>query len=306
MKASAIVFAYHDVGVRCLKVLLHHKVNVRLVVTHEDSSDENIWFQNVQMTANDYGLPSITPADPNTPELLNIYRQTNPDFIFSFYYRHLLSHAVLDIPMRGAYNMHGSLLPKFRGRAPVNWAVLKGETETGATLHKMNDKPDAGDIYAAERVPILSDDTALEVFNKVTLAAEIALDRILPALLDGTASATPQNQVQATYFGKRKAEDGKIDWTLGARELHNLIRAVAPPYPGAFTDIGKDHFILAKTLCFSQKGPLAQPGFFIENENIYCQCADMGILLILKLFRNDKVLTPKEFETSYGKVLIPG
>jgi methionyl-tRNA formyltransferase len=146
---------------------------------------------------------------------------------------------VLATARRGAFNMHGSLLPKYRGRVPVNWAIIRGEHETGATLHEMVEKPDAGRIAGQEAVPIGENDTAREVFARVTEAAGKVLARALPALLDGTASLTPQDLARGSYFGGRKPEDGRIDWTRSAREVHDLIRAVAPPYPGAFTSLGE-------------------------------------------------------------------
>ncbi len=130
----AVVFAYHDVGVRCLRVLLQHKVAVPLVVTHADAAGEQIWFESVARHARWHGLEVATPADPNAPEFVERVRAARPDFLFSFYYRQLLGAALLARRARGAYNMHGSLLPKYRGRVPVNWAVLHGERETGATL----------------------------------------------------------------------------------------------------------------------------------------------------------------------------
>jgi len=161
-----------------------------------------------------------------------------PDFLFSFYCRQMLNPALLALPRHGALNMHGSLLPKYRGRAPVNWAVLHGETRTGATLHYMADKPDAGDIVAQHAVPILPDDTAREVFDKVTFAAEICLDAVLPALIRGNAPRWPNDTAQGSYFGGRTPEDGRIDWSKSALDVHNLVRAVAPPYPGARTTVG--------------------------------------------------------------------
>ena len=152
---NAVVFAYHDVGVRCLKVLLARGVQVSLVVTHEDSATENIWFGSVSGLCREHGIACITPADPRSPQLLAQLQALQPDFIFSFYYRHMLPVEVLACARRGAYNMHGSLLPKYRGRVPINWAVLHGETETGATLHEMTVKPDAGAIVAQTSVPIL-------------------------------------------------------------------------------------------------------------------------------------------------------
>src|SRR5512144_3044265 len=165
--ARAIVFGYHQVGVRCLRVLLAHRVDVALVVTHADSPGDSIWFDSVAAVASENDIPVRTPEDPNTPELVADIAALAPDFVFSFYYRRMLGPGLLAIPGLGALNMHGSLLPKFRGRAPVNWAVLEGERETGATLHYMVDKPDAGDLVAQMAVPILPDDTAHEVFAKV-------------------------------------------------------------------------------------------------------------------------------------------
>ena len=183
----AVVFAYHNVGYRCLSVLLGQGVEVALVVTHEDNPAENIWFESVAALAQLHGLPVAAPPDPNAEHFVAQVAGLKPDLLFSFYYRLMLGPALLEIPRHGALNMHGSLLPRYRGRVPVNWAVIRGERETGATLHYMVAKPDAGDIVEQQSVPILPDDTALEVFNKVTLAAEIALARVLPALLSGSA-----------------------------------------------------------------------------------------------------------------------
>ncbi len=234
----AVVFAYHNVGVRCLKVLLAHGVDVPLVVTHADEPGEAIWFDSVAAAAADYGIPSIRLTTATPPDMVARIAALAPDFLFSFYYRRMLKRAAARDSAVGALNMHGSLLPLYRGRAPVNWAVLKGERETGATLHYMTEKPDNGDIVAQTAVPILPDDTAREVFDKVTVAAEMTLDGALPALLAGAAPRTPQDPKRGTYFGGRRPEDGIIDWSRDATAIHDLVRAVAPPYPGAFTDVG--------------------------------------------------------------------
>ncbi|NDP43380.1 MAG: formyltransferase, partial [Aromatoleum sp.] len=234
----AVVFAYHNVGVRCLKVLLAHGVEVSLVITHADSAAETIWFGSVAATAVEYDIPVITPDDPNADGVVARIAGAAPDFAFSFYYRKMLRAPLLATAPRGALNMHGSLLPKYRGRAPVNWAVLHGERETGATLHYMTEKPDNGDVVAQTAVPILPDDTAQEVFDKVTVAAELILDRVLPALLAGTAPRVRQVLEEGAYFGGRTPEDGRIDWQKDAATIHNLVRAVAPPYPGALTAVG--------------------------------------------------------------------
>ena len=246
MKPRAVVFAYHNVGVRCLQVLLAGGVDVALVVTHEDSPTENIWFGSVKSVAEEHGIEVVTPADPRSAELRAAVSAARPDFIFSFYYRHMLPVDLLALAGRGAYNMHGSLLPKYRGRVPTNWAVLNGETETGATLHEMAARPDAGAIVAQTPVPILPDDTAAQVFDKVTVAAEQTLWRVLPALIAGEAPHLPNDLAKGSYYGGRKPEDGRIDFGQSAQQVYNLIRAVAPPYPGAFTDVGNARFVIAR------------------------------------------------------------
>jgi len=237
LKKSAVVFAYHNVGVRCLSVLLAGGVDVRLVITHQDDPKEEVWFESVSRLAARNGIPTLTPDDPNTPEVIARIASEHPDFFFSFYYRKMLGAALLALPREGAFNMHGSLLPKYRGRVPVNWAVIRGETETGASLHEMTLKPDQGAILGRQRVPILPNDTAFEVFQKVTWAAEIVLENVLPELLKGTAKREQQNLAEGNYCYGRKPEDGRIDWSRPLEEVHNLIRGVAPPYPGAFTEI---------------------------------------------------------------------
>lgn len=243
---TAVVFAYHSVGVRSIKTLLARGIAVSLVVSHEDSPTETIWFESVADLCVEQGIPRITPDNPNTPDVIAQITALQPDFIFSFYYRNMLSADILAIPKRGAYNLHGSLLPKYRGRVPVNWAVLHGETETGATLHEMTVKPDAGAIIGQTSVPILPDDTAFEVFGKLTVAAEQTLWKALPAMIAGTAPHLENKLADGSYFGGRKPEDGRIDWRKSAQEVYNLHRAVAPPYPGAFTELKGQRIIIQK------------------------------------------------------------
>ena len=256
MSATAAVFAYHEVGCRCLSALLAAGVRVPLVVTHRDNPAETIWFGSVERLARAAGIEVALPDDPNDPAFVARLEAVRPDFLFSFYYRQMLSPAVLATARRGAFNMHGSLLPKYRGRVPVTWAILRGERETGATLHEMVEKPDAGRILGREAVPIGENDTAVEVFARVTGAAGRVLERALPSLLDGTAAPAPQDLRAGSYFGGRRPEDGRIDWAKGAREVHDLVRAVAPPYPGAFTALGPRRVRVLRTW-WSEPPPLA-------------------------------------------------
>ena len=234
---AVVVFAYHDVGYVCLEELIRRGARIVALVTHEDDPKENRWFRSVAELAQKHGIPVYKPESVNNEEWLLHARALRPDIIFSFYYRHLIPEAILRLPRLGAYNLHGSLLPKFRGRVPINWAIIKGETQTGVTLHHMVAKPDAGDIVDQEAVPIGPTETAREVFDKVAAAARQVLARQWENLKLGRAPRIPQDNTQASYFGGRKPEDGRIDWTRSARDIFNLVRAVTHPYPGAFTDV---------------------------------------------------------------------
>jgi methionyl-tRNA formyltransferase len=288
----AVVFAYHNVGVRCLKVLLAHKVDVGLVVTHQDAPGETIWFDSVAQVADDYDIPRIAPTDPNADDVVHRVAAYRPEFLFSFYYRMMLKPPLLMLPTRGALNMHGSLLPKYRGRVPVNWAIIHGETETGATLHYMTAKPDDGDIVAQTAVPILPDDTAADVFSKVTVAAETTLHDVLPALVAGTAPRMRQDLTRGSYYGGRRPEDGVIDWTQHATSIHDLVRAVAPPYPGASTTLRGARARILRTRVLDQAAPATPPALVRRDGRLVALCGGGGTLAILGLEVAGEVADP--------------
>lgn len=301
----AVVFAYHNVGARCLRVLRAHGVDVPLVVTHQDDPAEAQWFTRVADVAADLELPWIAPADANVRDVVAQVAALAPDFVFSFYYRRMLGAPLLALAARGALNMHGSLLPHYRGRAPVNWAVLRGERHTGATLHYMADKPDAGDIVARQAVPILPDDTAKEVFDKVTVAAEICLDGVLPALLAGTAPRLHNDIAQGSYFGGRKPEDGRIDWSQAAATIHDLVRAVAPPYPGAFTTIAGRPARVLRTRIVASAGVPAAPALSVAHGSLVARCGDGGVLRIDALEIDGRIHVPAMVAERFGDAPLP-
>lgn len=229
------VFAYSDTGHACLSRLFERGCEIVFVATHADVPGEAIWFPSVADLARSRGVEPVLSEDMR--DLLVSLSSASPDLLFSFYYRHVLPEDLLRLPRLGAYNIHGSLLPKYRGRAPVNWAVANGETQTGATLHRMISRPDAGPIVDQQAVEIGEDDTSGDVQKRVTAAAVELLNRNLEPLEAGTVKMQPQDESAATTYGRRRPEDGWIDWGRSAREVHNLVRAVSHPYPGAFTDL---------------------------------------------------------------------
>jgi methionyl-tRNA formyltransferase len=273
-----VVCAYHNVGERCLEELLRLGAKVEMVFTHEDSPTEEIWFSSVRRLADARGLP-IRTTNINDPENAALVREIAPDFLFSFYYRNMIKEEVLGLPTRGALNMHGSLLPKYRGRVPVNWAVINGETETGVTLHYMVEKPDAGDIVDQERVEIAFTDTALDVFNKVTEAAVTVVRRSWPLLAAGTAPRRPMDLAAGSYFGGRTPADGLIDWTKSAMAIYNLVRGVTHPYPGAFTTLDGRKVYVWRTRPLEGEG---KPGTVVSTEP-FLVGTGRGLLELLSL-----------------------
>lgn len=262
----AVVFAYHDVGFACLSELLAQRTDVALVITHEDDPGENVWWRPVAELCRRHAIPCVAPADVNTPEWIAKIRALAPDILFSFYYRRMICPAILGLAPRGALNMHGSLLPRYRGRAPINWVLVRGERETGATLHYMTDKPDAGDIVGQKRVAIEFEDTAFTLFHKVTAAAEDVLREALPALRRGTAPRVPQDLAKGNYVRGRRPADGLIDWAKPARAIYDLVRAVTHPYPGAFTFAGGRKLFVWEAHPVAGDAAGAAPGTVVVRE----------------------------------------
>jgi methionyl-tRNA formyltransferase len=231
---KAVVFGYQEIGYVCLEELLDFGVHVSCLFTHEDDPNEEIWFRRPVTIAQKHNIPVYTPATLKDEKAIQLIKDADPDFIFSFYYRDMIPKRVLDIPRVAALNLHGSLLPKFRGRAPVNWVLVEGEKQTGVTLHEMVEKPDAGDIIALKKIEIAFEDDVYTLYMKMTDAARQLMKATLPVLADGSFVRTPQTGV-SSYFSGRKPEDGLIPWQKDALSLYNLTRAVTHPYPGAFT-----------------------------------------------------------------------
>jgi methionyl-tRNA formyltransferase len=290
----AVVFAYSEVGVRCVRELLAQGVQIPLLFTHRDDPDESRWFGSVRQLCEAHGLRVETPATPNTPDWIAEGRAADPDFLFSFYYRHMLNTDWLGVARRGALNMHGSLLPKYRGRAPVHWAILCGESVTGASLHYMVEKPDAGALVDQQSVPILENDTALDVSIKVAEAAAQVLRRSLPRLLAGTAAATALDLDRGSYFGRRRPEDGRIDWRCTARAVHDLVRAVAPPFPGAFTEVNGCRLAILETRldALPVRYRAQAPCLYAEGGEWYADCIDGRRLRIVQLAVDGEPATP--------------
>jgi methionyl-tRNA formyltransferase len=265
--SGLVIAGYSDIGYRCTKWLLDAGEEIKLIYTHPDTPGEQRWWESLANLAKERGVPVLLVESLDDPAEEARIRAAAPDFLFSFYFRKMIPARILAIPARGALNMHGSLLPAFRGRAPINWAIIKGATETGASLHYMTEKPDAGDVVDQERVRIGPDDEVLTVARRVGDAAVAVLSRTWPVLKAGKESRRPLNLEAGSYFAGRSPEDGLIDWSRPAREIHDLVRAVTRPWPGAHTDIFGKRVTIWRTRLSPHGGHDVFPGKVEMTEN---------------------------------------
>jgi len=298
---DCVVFAYHNIGCEGIRKLLESGFRIKAVFTHRDNPNENVWFDSVAELACRHNIPVYAPESVNHPVWIERVRAMTPEMIFSFYFREMLSTKMLELAPKGAYNLHGSLLPKYRGRVPLNWAVIKGEKEAGVTLHRMTAKPDAGDVVAQRAFPIADGDYIRDVFDKAVAAAAELLADALPKLKAGTAEFVPQDNSQATYFGGRKPADGEIEWKQSATEVRNLIRAVSRPYPGAFTFMGdRKAFIWSAEVVAS--GVAAAPGTVLASDPLVVACGKDALQVTSAQWENGIFTNGAQF-ASDGRVV---
>lgn len=275
----AVVFAYQEIGYVCLEELLGTGADVACLFTHDDDPGEEIWFRRPVELAREYGIPVYMPESVNDEKWIALIRDTRPDVVFSFYYRKMIPKAILDIPRIGAFNLHGSLLPQYRGRCPVNWVLIAGEERTGVTLHFMVEKPDAGDIVAQKEVPIAFEDDVFSVYMKLVGAARELMQDVLPDLQAGTFTRIAQTG-PSSYFGGRKPEDGLIDWTKDSLSIYNLTRAVTHPYPGAFTYLDGKKLLIWKAHPENVSPRDVPPGTVISEDPLLVRTGSGSLRLI--------------------------
>ncbi|AXF75200.1 bifunctional UDP-4-amino-4-deoxy-L-arabinose formyltransferase/UDP-glucuronic acid oxidase ArnA [Erwinia tracheiphila] len=298
---KAVVFAYHDMGCIGLNALVKAGYKIEAIFTHPDSAAENPFFASVARTAADLDIPVFAPEDVNHPLWIDRIRAMAPEAIFSFYYRNLLCEKILNCAPAGAFNLHGSLLPKYRGRAPLNWVLVNGESETGVTLHRMTASADAGDILVQEKVQISADDNALTLHRKLNATAETLLADALPALKAGQLTASPQDHSQATVVGRRRPEDGRIDWSLSASVVNNLVRAVTEPWPGAFGYVGSAKFIVWKGKV-RQDQPAAKAGTVLSVSPLIVACGEGALEIVTGQSENGVYMQGTQLAQTLGLV----
>jgi UDP-4-amino-4-deoxy-L-arabinose formyltransferase/UDP-glucuronic acid dehydrogenase (UDP-4-keto-hexauronic acid decarboxylating) len=242
---KVLFFGYSQIGHRAVHLLAERGDDVLAVVTHRDDPHENRWYKTPAEAASEHGFRVIYAEDLGSGSVEELAESLAPDLVLSVFFRDLLSDRVLQAARLAALNLHPSLLPAYRGRAPINWVLVNGEKETGVTLHHMVGRADAGDIVAQRTIPIAPRDTALSLYLKVEQAGIEILAETLPLVEAGRAPRLPQDLSKSNYVGRRRPEDGRIDWSWPAERIDCLVRAVAPPWPGAFGEIEGRRVVIA-------------------------------------------------------------
>jgi len=232
-----LFFGYSQIGYRAVDLLVRRGDDVAGVVTHRDDPEEERWYKTPAEAAAASGLTIHYGEEMSRDELAGLAERIAPDLVLSVFYRSMLPARVLAAARLAALNLHPSLLPAYRGRAPLNWVLVNGERETGVTLHHMVGRADAGDIVAQRALPIAPRETALTLYEKIEQAGIELLEQALPLVAAGTAPRVPQDESRASVVGRRRPEDGRIDWSWPAARIDCLVRAVAPPWPGAFGEV---------------------------------------------------------------------
>jgi methionyl-tRNA formyltransferase len=261
--ARCVLFAYHEMGYACMEAILKMGAPIAALFTHRDDPHEEIWWRSCAELAERHGIP--VHVDESVETAGAMIGEMRPEVIYSFSYRHLIPESVLELAPLGAFNLHPSLLPAYRGRAPVNWVLVNGERETGVTLHHMVARADAGDIVGNRAVAIDDDDNALTLYRKLVPLGVELVEELHPKIVAGTAPRRRMDIENGSYFGRRKPEDGRIDWRWPARRIFNLVRAVTHPYPGAFGFVSGRKLLVWEAKIGAENGMHGEPGKLLRE-----------------------------------------
>ena len=275
----------HNIGVMCLGHLIQRGHEIAAVIGIPEDPDEVKYYDSVLGKADQLRLQTYAPKNVNNSELVAVFRELAPDLIVVISYRQILRKPIIDIPRLGVINLHGALLPKFRGGSPINWAIINGESETGVTIHYIDEGVDTGPIIAQRRIPITCDDTAVTLFEKVTNEGFELFKQVVYYFETGSVPTIPNRKEEGSYYRRRTPDQGVIDWKLDATSIYNLIRALVPPFPGAFS------YIRGRKMTVEWGVPLAvskedtAPGelFRFTHSGQYAVAAGSGSILLNKV-----------------------
>lgn len=243
-------------GYAVLKKLVAEKANICGILCLVEDPHEEQFHPRVKTMAEENNIPIFFTAEVKPSGYADVLRKIQPDIAFAIGWRYLIVKEAYSIPPKGTLIIHDSLLPKYRGFAPMNWAIINGEKETGVTLFHIAEGVDCGDIVDQLATDILITDTAKTVDEKIIKLYEEIIIKNLPGLAAGTTKTHEQDELAASYTCKRTPDDGEIHWNQTAEQIHNLIRGLTHPFPGAYTSLRGE-----RVLIWQSELPLVQPNY---------------------------------------------
>jgi methionyl-tRNA formyltransferase len=273
--------AVHE-ALPALHAILRSDVELAAIVTPPQARAAALsGFVDLESVAVEHRVPLVRTADANDPATVDLLTRLAPDLLIAVGWTRLLGDRLLALPRRGCLGFHASLLPRHRGRAPVNWAILRGETKTGNTMLMLAPGADTGDIVDQSPVTIGPEDTCATVYARVAEAGAQMLVDHLPAVLNGTAPRRRQVDDDADLLPRRTAAMGITDWSRSAREIHDWIRALTSPYPGAFSVLSGQVVRLWRTVLPGPAEPAAPPGVVVgvEGDAVRVGTGDGSVLV---------------------------
>lgn len=275
----------HTVGLVALQTL-HQIAEVVAVVAHPADPEDGARYASVYDWAMQQSLP-VYRGKPSDAGIARLLADAHPDLLWVTDYRYLLPTTLWQAAPLGAINLHPSLLPAYRGRAPLNWALIHGETEVGLTAHYIAEAMDAGDVVAQVRIPVGPDDDIGTVLDALMPHYAALPRQIVSSIEAGTLSRRPQDHALATSFPRRTPDDGRISWQASARAVHNLVRAVTAPYPGAFSFLGDTPVHVWRTQVSTRQPDVGtQPGTIVlvdaEGPHVACGPSDNPEAIVLR------------------------
>jgi methionyl-tRNA formyltransferase len=278
-----IVFSYGPLGLALLDTLERLGVAPAAIVVPGNRSGADVDLVAERARSSGRTL-LVQPRRSHIQPFLDDVRMLRPDLLLVWSYSMLLPPELIALAPRGAVNVHGGLLPEYRGGHVMNWAIANGERETGVTLACLDEGIDTGPVIAEHRFPIEDGDDAATVRDKLRETGQALLERWWPSLEAGTAPRTPQDESRARYHRMRTAEDGRIDWSASSKAVHNLVRALVAPWPGAFTECGETRLVVRRTRTADSRDPQAEAGTVIrcDDESVSVACGS-GVVQLLSL-----------------------
>lgn len=245
-KLRVVLLGNHTVGVRTLETL-HACADVVGVVCHPPDPEDGVRYESLFDASSKLGITSVIRATPRDERLSKFITAAQPDLLWTTDYRYILHMPLVQVARLGGINLHPSLLPRYRGRASINWAILHGEHQLGLTAHMLAAGADTGDIVGQIAFELFDHEDVGDALDRLYPLYQQLTTRVIASLADGSLRRVPQVEALATTFPRRTPGDGAINWSRSAIEIHNLIRAVTRPYPGAFTGLRGEHVFIWKS-----------------------------------------------------------